>query len=79
MSQARKKEQYDTSKHVAPTTVQPTQPSSGSSRKPAAPDRAEQRDLLKKNVTERQGQRHPDTPAGQHATGSFTGENPEKK
>ncbi|MBT9330911.1 hypothetical protein [Paracidobacterium acidisoli] len=33
---------------------------------------AEQREHLKRNVAEGQTQRHPETPAGQHATGSFT-------
>jgi hypothetical protein len=39
----------------------------------------EQQRLLKKNVEEGQAERHPDLPAGQHATGSFTGENEKKK
>ena len=41
--------------------------------------REEQIRLLKKNVEEGQAERHPDLPAGQHATGSFTGENEKKK
>ncbi|HEY0796375.1 MAG TPA: hypothetical protein VGD64_11395 [Acidisarcina sp.] len=33
-----------------------------------------QKHALKLNVEGQQGQRHPDTPAGQHATGSFIDE-----
>ena len=40
----------------------------------AATEGAAQKRALELNVEGRQGQRHPDTPAGQHATGSFTGD-----
>ena len=36
----------------------------------------EQHEALRHNVNEGQTQRHPETPAGQHATGSFTGPTP---
>lgn len=52
-----------------PVSVQPVEPEdprkTGSS-KPA------QREVLEKNVTEGQAKQHPETVAGQHATGSFT-------
>ena len=56
----------------APTGVQPVEPANS---QPAGKD--QQSHALKLNVegSAGQGQRHPDTPAGQHATGSFTGEN----
>ena len=65
-----------TAKHEAPAGVQsvetedPHQVGAG---------RAQQHESLKQNVEGGQGQRHPETPAGQHATGSFTGENSAKK
>jgi len=53
-----------------PTSVQPIEPAdarkTGSS-KPA------QREMLEQNVREGQAREHPETVAGQHATGSFTG------
>ena len=52
-----------------PASVQPVEPEdprkSGSS-KPA------QREVLEKNSSEGKAQEHPETVAGQHATGSFT-------
>jgi hypothetical protein len=52
-----------------PVSVQPIEPEdprkTGSS-KPA------QRNVLEKNVSEGKAQEHPETVAGQHATGSFT-------
>jgi len=47
-------------------TVEPEDPKAiGSAHAP-------QRDILRHNVEGGQAQPHPDTPAGQHATGSFT-------
>jgi hypothetical protein len=54
----------------APTGVQSVEPD-----KPYVPGFAQphQRAALKVNVEGEAAQRHPETPAGQHATGSFTG------
>jgi hypothetical protein len=56
-------------KQEPPTSVQPIEPEdprqTGSS-KPA------QRELLEQNVRDGQAREHPETVAGQHATGSFT-------
>ena len=71
-----KAEENASAKQSGPTSVQPVQPDdvqlTGAGRK-------EQHRLLKKNVDDGQARRHPDQPAGQHATGSFTGENKSKK
>jgi hypothetical protein len=42
-------------------------------------EHTEQRRVLEMNVKGGQAHRHPDTPAGIHSTGSFTGENKHKK
>lgn len=56
-------------KHEAPASVQSVEPEdprlTGSS-KPM------QRELLERNVRDGQAREHPETVAGQHATGSFT-------
>jgi hypothetical protein len=64
----------DHAAHDAPTGVQPVEPAD---EQPTPPGKDHQRQALKLNVegSAGQAQRHPDTPAGQHATGSFTGEN----
>jgi hypothetical protein len=68
MSHTHKEKQEPT--HQAPTQVQPVEPEDAS----RAGDRYEQqKEQLQKNVVHGQTQRHPETPAGQHATGSFTG------
>ena len=71
-----KAEENASAKQSGPTSVQPVQPDdvqlTGAGRK-------EQHRLLKKNVAEGKAERHPDLPAGQHATGSFTGQNKSKK
>lgn len=65
----------------APTSVQPTGPATGEASQPPADSKdtagtkdSRQKDALELNVDGKQAQRHPDTPAGQHATGSFTDE-----
>jgi hypothetical protein len=55
---------------TAPTGVQPLQTDDTSG---SADHHTAQREHLQRNVTEGQAERHPETPAGQHATGSFTG------
>jgi hypothetical protein len=74
------REQQAAAKHTAPTGVQqghtPVEPEEAYL---TGANRAEQQKWLEKNVTQGQAQQHPDTPAGQHATGSFTGENKQKK
>lgn len=67
--------------HPASTSVQPVEPSEDSDRIQNAPDQQEGLRLNVEGPTP-QAERHPDLPAGQHATGSFTGvtpENPAKK
>jgi hypothetical protein len=51
---------------VSVQPVEPEDPQKAGSSKPA------QRELLEKNVTEGKAKQHPETVAGQHATGSFT-------
>jgi hypothetical protein len=63
----------------APTSVQPIEPAPGSPTEPAGASLtgskdAAQHQVLNLNVEGEQAQRHPDLPAGQHATGSFTDE-----
>jgi hypothetical protein len=56
-------------KHESPTSVQsvePEDPRQTGSSKPA------QREILEQNVRDGQAREHPETVAGQHATGSFT-------
>ena len=73
-------EEHASARRSAPTSVQPTPT-------PVEPEEArltgagdkEKNRLLKQNVEEGNAERHPDLPAGQHATGSFTGENEKKK
>lgn len=52
------------------TSVQHVRPSDSSV---AGNKESSQKKALAMNATGKQTQRHPDTPAGQHATGSFTG------
>jgi hypothetical protein len=80
VEKSQKAEEQASAERSAPTSVQP-------SHTPVQPDEAhltgagdkERRRLLKENVEGGQAERHPDLPAGQHATGSFTGENEKKK
>ena len=73
-------EEHASAQQSAPTSVQqsptPMQPKDAHL---VGAGHEEQQRLLKKNVEEGQAERHPDLPAGQHATGSFTGENEKKK
>lgn len=78
--ETQKAEEHAAAKRSGPTSVQPTHV-------PVEPEEArltgvedkEQHRLLRKNVEEGKHERHPDLPAGIHATGSFTGENEKKK
>ena len=75
-----KAEEHASAKQSAPTSVQPGHtPMQPKDAHLVGAGREEQIRLLKKNVEEGQAERHPDLPAGQHATGSFTGENEKKK
>jgi len=66
-------------KQVAPTSVQATRPSSKEDAHSTHDNQTQQRKILEMNVKGGQARQHPETVAGQHATGSFTGENKEKK
>jgi hypothetical protein len=59
----------EAAKHSNPASVQPTETKHG---QPAG-KREAQHEVLEDNVETGQSERHPATPAGQHATGSFTG------
>ncbi|WP_446745357.1 hypothetical protein [Silvibacterium acidisoli] len=59
----------EAAKHSNPASVQPTETEHGH---PAGKKQA-QHEALQDNVDRGQEERHPDTPAGQHSTGSFTG------
>jgi hypothetical protein len=63
-------DEHEKESTTAPTGVQPLQTDDTSG---SADHHTEQREHLQRNVTEGQAERHPETPAGQHATGSFTG------
>jgi hypothetical protein len=51
------------------TSVHPVEPEDP---KAAGADHQQQRHVLRHNIEGGQAQEHPETPAGQHATGSFT-------
>jgi hypothetical protein len=56
-------------KHAPPTSVQPVEPEDAHQTGGSKPV---QREVLEKNVRDGQAREHPETVAGQHATGSFT-------
>lgn len=58
----------EAAKHSSPASVQPTE----TGHEEAADKKQKQHEVLEDNVKTGQSERHPDTPAGQHATGSFT-------
>jgi hypothetical protein len=73
-------EEHASAQQSAPTSVQPgPKPMQPKDAQLIGAGRKEQIRLLKKNVEDGQAEGHPDLPAGQHATGSFTGENEKKK
>ena len=75
-----KTEEHASAKHAAPTSVQPgPTPVKKEEARTVGAGKAEQNRLLKENYEKGRAQPHPDVPAGQHATGSFTGENKNKK
>lgn len=77
---SQKAEEHASAKQSAPTSVQPgPTPMQPKDAHLVGAGREEQLRLLKKNVEEGQAEPHPDLPAGLHATGSFTGENKERK
>ncbi|GEM_PF-6349609 len=73
-TEPRNREEHTSAMHTPPTSVQ-------SASAPVEPEdahltgasRSLQRRLLGLNIEGGQAQRHPDTPAGIHSTGSFTG------
>ena len=73
-------EEHASAMRSAPTSVQPepTPIEPEEARLTGAGDKEKNR-LLKQNVEEGKAESHPDLPAGQHATGSFTGENKRQK
>ena len=58
------------SHHHPPTSVQPVE---AVDPKESAGDQHLQKKILNENVKGGAAEQHPETPAGQHATGSFTG------
>ena len=70
------KEEHRASKHEAPAGVQTVEPAD-----PALTGggHSSQQELLEHNVRGGHTKQHPATPAGQHATGSFTGKGGEPK
>lgn len=65
-----RKEEHRANKHEAPAGVQPVEPEDPSL---TGGSGSSQRELLEHNVRRGHAQQHPESPAGQHATGSFTG------
>jgi hypothetical protein len=63
------KEEHRADKHQPPTGVQPVEPED-----PALTGggHSSQKDALEHNVKHGHARQHPESPAGQHATGSFT-------
>ena len=79
-SNSAKHEEQASSKRSAPTSVQPEQtPVEPEDARLIGANKQRQHELLKENVEQGKAERHPDLPAGLHATGSFTGENKERK
>ena len=62
-----------------PTSVHHTPPSAESGDARSGPRQPAQTETLRQNSEGRLTQGHPDAPAGQHATGSFTGNSGKKK
>ena len=52
-----------------PVSVQPIEPADP---RQTGSSKSDQREILEDNISEGQAQPHPETVAGQHATGSFT-------
>ncbi|HZU10508.1 MAG TPA: hypothetical protein VFA02_11460 [Pseudacidobacterium sp.] len=79
MKDRRKTEPHDLEEHAStkyrpPTGVQPAPaPVEPEDAYLTGASRSLQRRLLGLNIENGQAQRHPDTPAGIHSTGSFTG------
>jgi hypothetical protein len=79
-STSQKAEEHASAEQAAPTSVQPgPTPVKNHEAHTVGAGREEQNRLLKDNFEKGRAQPHPDVPAGQHATGSFTGENKNKK
>jgi len=66
--------------HRASTSVHPVEPPTEPDHGQAVYDNESQQRAVRSNTETHQGERHPATPAGQHATGSFpTGSGEERK
>jgi hypothetical protein len=61
--------EHEVSAQENPVSVQPVEPEDPQKTGSSEPAR---RQVLEKNVTEGKAKQHPETVAGQHATGSFT-------
>lgn len=71
-----KKEEHRASKHEAPAGVQTVEPEDPSL---TGGGHSSQKNLLEHNLRAGHAQQHPASPAGQHATGSFTGKGEDTK
>jgi hypothetical protein len=63
------KQETPSNKQEHPASVQPLEPENP---RETGSSKSMQRDLLERNVRGGQAREHPETVAGQHATGSFT-------
>jgi hypothetical protein len=80
VKKSQKAEEDASAKRSAPTSVQPAHtPVQAEEAHLTGAGSKELHRLLKQNLEEGTAERHPDLPAGQHSTGSFTGENEKKK
>jgi hypothetical protein len=73
---AEKRDEPRAGKHEAPAGVQTVEPEDPAS---TGCGPSSQKELLEHNIRGGHAQQHPATPAGQHATGSFTGKSGEPK
>ena len=79
-SPSRSVQEHASAKRAAPTSVQSGPvPVNDKEAQLTGAGREELQRLLKDNYEKGKAMPHPDVPAGQHATGSFTGENKNKK
>jgi len=72
-------EQESAPTHKPSTSVHPVEPPTEPHHGQAAHDNESQQRAVRSNTETHQGERHPATPAGQHATGSFPGGNEKDK
>jgi hypothetical protein len=67
---SRRNNKTESSPHHPPTSVQPVE----NDEKHTGVNPDHQRSAIRGNTEDGAGEQHPESPAGQHATGSFTGE-----